>query len=165
MIFDFQMEERMFGMLGGVGRPLSFLVWHIERDGVISFISLPKSRWLWQQKCLPSYPLERASFLSTILSSILRDDLQYLLLQSLNLVLNISFQSFLTTIHGKKCTVHLNLPFSYTQNTLFSFPAHITVCNPKFGDCLFYVSCRPTCSSWTGGFRRVSFVNLQMFRA
>ena len=143
MVFDFQMEERMFGMLGGVGRPLSVLVWHIERDGVISFISLPKSRWLWQQECLPSYPLERAPFLSTILSSILRDDLQYLLLQSLNLVLNISFQSFLTTIHRKKCTVHPNLPFSYTQSTLFSFPARITVCNPKFGDCLFHVSCRP----------------------
>lgn len=163
MIFDFQVEERMFGMLGGVGRPLSVLVWHIEKDGVISFILLPKTRWLWQQKCLPSYPLERTPFLSTILSSILRDDLWYLLLQSWSWILASKvFSSLSTERNARYITVS---PFQ-THRALCSSFQHVSpfvILN--LWDCLFHVPCLPTCPSWTGGFRRVSFANFPVFRA
>lgn len=129
MIFDFQVEERMFGMLGGVGRPLSVLVWHIEKDGVISFILLPKTRWLWQQvfAILPS----RKDPLS-LHNSVIHPQRWSVVPTTPVLVLNISFQSFFTTVHRKKCTVRHSLSFSYTQSTLFPFPACITICNPKF---------------------------------
>lgn len=56
-------------------------------------------------------------------------------------------------------------PF-HTHRALYSPFQHVSqfvILN--LWDCLFHVPCRPTCPSWTGGFRRVSFANFPMFRA